>query len=158
MTTPQALLPAPGSINHAVLTLAQDWLGTPYRHQASTCGVGADCLGLVRGIWRSLYGDEPEIVPAYAPDWAERSGEERLLEAANRHFLPITGFDQALAGDVLIFRFRPHFAAKHVGIYALGADQKPGFIHAYEQSSVMFSALVPQWRRRVVGIYRFPQR
>ena len=28
------------------------WIGTPYRHQASLKGVGCDCLGLVRGVWR----------------------------------------------------------------------------------------------------------
>ncbi len=30
--------------------LARLWLGTPYVHQASTRGAGADCLGLIRGI------------------------------------------------------------------------------------------------------------
>lgn len=32
------------------------------------------------------------------------------------------------------------------------------FIHAYEQSSVTLSALVPGWRRKIAGIYRFPER
>ncbi|KAB2949447.1 MAG: hypothetical protein F9K19_23780, partial [Rhizobiaceae bacterium] len=43
-----------------VLEAAIGWIGTPYRHQASRKGVGCDCLGLVRGIWRELYGSEPE--------------------------------------------------------------------------------------------------
>ena len=47
------------------------WIGTPYRHQASLKGVGCDCLGLVRGVWRATIGDEPECAPPYAPDWAE---------------------------------------------------------------------------------------
>ncbi|MGG2476222.1 peptidase P60, partial [Rhizobium sp. BR5] len=29
-----------------MLALAQGWIGTPYRHQASLQGVGCDCLGL----------------------------------------------------------------------------------------------------------------
>ena len=36
----------------AVVAAARRWLGTPYRHQASVRGEGADCLGLVRGVWR----------------------------------------------------------------------------------------------------------
>ncbi|MGA8997361.1 MAG: peptidase P60, partial [Pseudolabrys sp.] len=32
------------------------WIGTPYRHQASLIGVGCDCLGLVRGVWRAVVG------------------------------------------------------------------------------------------------------
>jgi hypothetical protein len=33
------------------------WIGTPYRHQASLKGVGCDCLGLVRGVWRAVIGE-----------------------------------------------------------------------------------------------------
>ncbi len=73
------------SVNARVQAIAGTWIGTPYRHQGAMKGVGCDCLGLVRGIWRELYGQEPEAVPAYAPDWAERSGEERLMAAAERH-------------------------------------------------------------------------
>ena len=42
-----------------IVATARSWLGTPYHHQASLRGVGCDCLGLVRGVWRELYGDEP---------------------------------------------------------------------------------------------------
>ena len=37
-----------------VIAEARSWIGTPYRHQASLKGVGCDCLGLVRGVWRAL--------------------------------------------------------------------------------------------------------
>lgn len=141
------------SINTAVLTLAEGWIGTPYRHQASTKGVGCDCLGLVRGLWRELYGEEPEVTPAYAPDWAERSGQDRLLDAANRHFVAVPSFAEAIPGDLLLFRFRAHYAAKHVGL--LGGEGQ--FIHAYEQVGVVRSALVPAWRRRIAGVFRFPE-
>ncbi|MBB4954475.1 NlpC/P60 family putative phage cell wall peptidase [Agrobacterium vitis] len=138
---------------NTILALAEGWIGTPYRHQASTQGVGCDCLGLVRGIWRALYGAEPESLPAYAPDWAERSGQERLLEAARRHFIALESFAHAEPGDLLVFRFHPHFAAKHLGILAPDAH----FIHAYEQAAVIRSALVPAWRRRIAGCFRFPE-
>lgn len=137
-----------------VLALAESWIGTPYRHQSSLKGVGCDCLGLVRGIWRDLYGNEPELPPPYARDWAERSGEDRLLAAAQRHFAPVATMAKARPGDMLLFRWRPDCAAKHVGIVA-GADH---FIHAYEGAEVLRSALVPSWRRRIAGIFRFPER
>lgn len=60
----------------AILACAEAWLDTPYRHQSSVKHVGTDCLGLIRGIWRELYGAEPEAPPAYTPDWAEISGQE----------------------------------------------------------------------------------
>lgn len=141
------------AIGDRVVTIAEQWIGTPYRHQASTKGIGCDCLGLVRGIWREIYGTEPEAVAPYRADWAERGEGERLLEAAGRHCAPVPDLSVAEPGDLLIFRFRPHFAAKHAGILA-GRD---AFIHAYEQAAVIRSALVPSWRRRIAGIYRFPE-
>jgi NlpC/P60 family putative phage cell wall peptidase len=168
------------SVNTDVLAIAGSWIGTPYRHQGAVKGVGCDCLGLVRGIWRELYGAEPEVVPPYAADWAERAGEERLMAAAGRHFLAVASFEDSLPGDLVLFRFRPHLAAKHAGILARlpvengdfergdcggdwSDDHRRGpppdaFIHAYEQSAVTLSALVPGWRRRIAGIYRFPER
>ncbi len=142
------------SITDAALACAEGWIGTPYRHQASLRGVGCDCLGLVRGVWRELYGDEPEVPPPYAPDWAERSGEDRLTAAAERHFLSVADRGTAVPGDLLLFRFRPQFSAKHAGI--LGAGGR--FIHAYEQAGVVRSPLAPSWARRIAGIYRFPER
>ena len=136
-----------------VLTLAHGWIGTPYRHQASLKGVGCDCLGLVRGIWRELYGDEPELPPPYAPDWGEHGCEDRLMAAAQRHFGLAFALVEAKPGDLLLFRWRADAAAKHLGILA-GADH---FIHAYEQAAVVRSALVSGWRRRVAGVFRFPE-
>jgi NlpC/P60 family putative phage cell wall peptidase len=39
-----------------ILEEARSWIGTPYQHQASLKGVGCDCIGLVRGVWRAVYG------------------------------------------------------------------------------------------------------
>jgi len=135
-----------------IVALAESWIGTPYRHQAATRGVGCDCIGLIRGIWRELYDKEPEAVPAYAPDWAERSGEDRLIKAASRLFGPALPLSQAEPGDLLLFRWRPDCVAKHAGILVAPTH----FIHAYEQVAVTRSALVPSWRRRVASVHRFP--
>ncbi|HTO30826.1 MAG TPA: NlpC/P60 family protein [Pararhizobium sp.] len=137
-----------------VVMLAETWIGTPYRHQASLKGVGCDCLGLVRGVWREIYGQEPELPPAYQPDWAERGVEDRLFDAARRHFgepLPRT---EMRPGDLLLFRWRPDMPAKHAGI----ACDDARFIHAYEQAAVIRSPFVPSWRRRIAGIFRFPEK
>lgn len=138
-------------IGDRVVRLAETWIGTPYRHQGATLGVGCDCIGLIRGVWRALYGKEPEVVPPYASDWAERSGDDRLLAAGLRLFgAPVPPAKMA-AGDVLLFRWRPDCAAKHAGILC-GADH---FIHAYEQAAVTRSFLVPSWRRRIAVVHRF---
>jgi NlpC/P60 family putative phage cell wall peptidase len=135
-----------------IVVLAETWIGTPYRHQGALKHVGCDCIGLIRGIWRELYGNEPAPLPAYAPDWAERSGEDRLMQAAMKLCHPLEGIGEARPGDLLLFRWRADCAAKHAGILC-GPEH---FIHAYEQCAVTRSALVPAWRRRVAGVFRLP--
>src|SRR6476660_1662556 len=91
------------------------WIGTPYQHQASLKGVGCDCLGLVRGVWRAVVGKEPERAPPYAPDWEEASGYESLADAAARHLIAIASTDIA-PGDLILFRWRANLPAKHAAI------------------------------------------
>ena len=133
-----------------VLAIAQRWHGTPYCHAASRRQAGCDCLGLVRGIWRELYGDEPELPPAYAANWAE-AGRETLLCAARRHLGEIT-VETARPGDVLLFRWRRTAPAGHAAIL-FPAGQ---IMHAYEGRAVVCTALSPWWRKRIAAAFAFP--
>lgn len=141
---------------NAVVEIARNWLGTPYVHQASCRGAGADCLGLVRGVWRDLFDEEPEVPPAYSKDWSEPQHQELLWEAAKRHLEPKPG--RAFApGDVLLFRMRAGSVAKHVGIVGEG-QPNPTFIHSYSGHGVVESALSEAWRARLVAVFQFPAR
>ena len=140
-------------IGERVVRAARGWIGTPYRHQASTKGAGTDCLGLLRGVWRELYGAEPEDVPAYTPDWSEPQGEERLWRAALRHLEVQQG---RAAGDLLLFRMRAGGVAKHLGI-AGRIGPEPTFIHAYTGHGVVESPLSRPWQRRIVARFAFPE-
>ena len=135
----------------AIVAEARRWLGTPYQHQASVIGVGVDCLGLLRGVWRALIGPEPEKAPPYTPDWAEARGSDDLMKAA-RKWLREIPISEARAGDVLLFRMGLGAPAKHVAI-ASGGDR---IIHAYWVRSVCETRLVPWWQRRIAGAFSFP--
>ena len=135
-----------------IVPIARRWIGTPYHHQASLCGVGTDCIGLVRGIFRELYGGEAEAVPAYSRDWSETTGEETLIAAARRHLIQVA--DTAAPGDVLIFRYRGRAVAKHAAILATPATM----IHAIEGAPVSEVAYSPWWRRHLAAAFRFPER
>lgn len=138
-----------------VVAEARRWLGTAYVHQASRLGAGTDCLGLLRGIWRGLLGTEPEQVPAYTQDWSEPGGHEDMLAAARRWLIAKPLFDTD-CGDVLIFRMRQGFVAKHVGV-AAALGTHPTFIHAYTGHGVVETALSAPWARRVVARFEFPK-
>ena len=145
-------------IRAPALAEARAWLGTPYQHQASARGVGADCLGLVRGVWRALYGAEPEPMPAYRPDWAEACGRETLLQGARRWLTPVGVLD-AQPGDVLLFRMADGAMVKHAAILSAAptaADPYARILHAYWGRSVVESWLVPWWASRRVAAFAFP--
>lgn len=132
---------------------ARAWCGTPYVHQASRKGAGTDCLGLVRGVWRAIYGRENEVPPPYTADWGEWDGAELLLDAAYRHLLPV---DHDCAGCVLVFRMHQNGPAKHLGILCqTGTDAS--FVHAYDRHGVVESPLSEPWRRRIAARFAFPQ-
>lgn len=135
-----------------IIAEARSWIGTPYHHQASVKGVGCDCLGLVRGVWRAIYGVEPEEPPPYTRDWAEAHGRETLAEAAGRHMIPLA-IDRIRPGDVLLFAMRDHSPAKHCAI--LTAPDR--MVHSVEAHAV---AEVSLWsghdRRRLRFAFSFP--
>lgn len=140
-------------MRRAVVAEARRWIGTPFRHQASLRGVGCDCLGLVRGIWRVCIGPEPEETPPYAADWASCGAQERLAEAGFRHFRWIASH-AAAPGDVLLFRWRRGSLASHLGVLS-AADR---LIHAHDGACVAEVQLPEAWRRRIAFAFAFPTR
>ena len=134
-----------------VIAAARGWLGTPYHDQASVKGVGCDCLGLVRGVWRELFGAEPLPLPPYSRDWGETGAREPLAEAARTVMseVPVTELHARRADPV---PDAPGAVAKHCGIVT-APDR---FIHAYERTGVIEEPLTAAWRRRVAFAFLFP--
>lgn len=137
-----------------IVAQARAWIGTPYLHQASVRLAGADCLGLIRGVWREVISAEPENIPAYSQDWSEPSGREDLLAAAQRWLIQKDSADEA-PGDVLLFRMRSGAVAKHLGIAANTAAEA-SFIHAYSGHGVVETPLSDPWRRKIAARFEFP--
>ena len=138
-----------------IVDTARAWLATPYVHQQSVRGAGCDCLGLLRGVWRELYGQEPEAVPAYSRDWSEPQGDEQLWRAARRHMTP-KALDDEGQGDVLLFRMKTGAVAKHLGLQGF-TGPAASFIHAYSGHGVVESRLTLPWRRRIVARFELPK-
>ena len=136
-----------------IVKASRRWIGTPYHDQASVRGVGCDCLGLLRGVWRDVVGPEPLLVPPYSRDWGEAGPVEVLAEATRAAMLeiPIT---QTRTGDVILFRMRTGAIAKHVGILS----SRSQFIHAYERTGVIEEHLTNAWQRKIAYAFRFPLR
>ena len=135
-----------------IVEIARGWIGTPYHHQASCKGIGTDCLGLVRGVYRDVTGRDADVTANYTRDWADASGDETMLAGARAQLGEIA-IREIAPGDVIVFRLRRGFVAKHAAIVAT-ADT---MIHAMEGCAVSEVALSPWWRRHIAGAFRFPQ-
>ncbi|WP_439522849.1 peptidase [Marivita sp.] len=137
-----------------VVNVARGWIGTPYVHQASLRGAGADCLGLLRGVWREVFDCEPGSVPAYTRDWSEPQGDEILWRALSER-MKAKDVDDEAPGDVVLFRMRDRAVAKHLGLQAkIGV--LASFVHAYCGHGVLETSLSAPWQRRIVARFAFP--
>jgi len=129
-----------------VIAAARSWLGTPYHDQASLKGVGCDCLGLARGVWREVVGRGPFPIPALGRDWGE-AGPGGVLGDGARGMMPEVAPADAPPGALILFRMMPRAIAKHVGILT----SPDTFVHAYERLGVIEEPMTPVWRRRKIG-------
>lgn len=134
-----------------IVAAAQGWVGTPYQHQASLKQVGCDCLGLLRGVWREVKGDEPELPPPYAPRWNDAAKSDLLLEMAERNFCRKAKGEPIEMADILLFKYRDHLPTRHVAI-AISDDR---FIHAYAGRGVVVNGFSAWWQRHLAAHYRW---
>ncbi|WDR06393.1 NlpC/P60 family protein [Devosia rhodophyticola] len=133
-----------------VVAATRQWLGTPYRHQGATLGAGCDCLGLLRGVWRSLYGGEPMAMPPYRADIRDHEHADTLSAAARA--LLVENIGPLAAGQVVLFKLNAAPHPKHCGIL-LNATR---FIHAQERLGVIEANLTAGWAKRVAARFDFP--
>lgn len=132
------------------MRITRGWVGTPYHHQAALKHVGADCLGLLRGVFVELYGYDPEPPPRYSPSWGEVSNDELLLNAA-RKYLDLPQYNGWKPGDVLVFRVKNAASAKHCAIVC----DPENMIHAVSRQTVM-QTTIGAWASRVASVFTFP--
>ena len=108
---------------------------------------GAAYRCLACRLWRA-FRSSPDLTRPTGPRraaatafWKRRAGTAAKSRSGKRG-----------AGDLLLFRWRAHLPAKHAAIL-ISPDS---FVHAYEGSAVVVSPLVPQWRKRIAGVFTIP--
>ena len=132
--------------------LARTWIGTPYHHQASVKGVGVDCVGLIRGIYSEMYGQEAPYLINYSADWGDTNGNEDMLKAARTYLEPVPR-KQLAAGHVVLLRWQDHRVAKHSMIMTSPITA----IHAYEKDAVAEINLHRWWLDKIVFVFTWPR-
>lgn len=141
----------------SIVNSARSWVGTAYAHQASLKGVGCDCLGLVRGIWRECYGAEPIAFRTYTTDWNVKATSFDLAVETCK-IMDEKPIETARGGDLALFSIKRNTRPTHLGVLAGWNGAAPSFIHAYSLHGVVESSLTYSWRRRIAHVFSFPAR
>lgn len=137
-----------------IVLTARSWLKTPYKHQQAVKSAGCDCLGLIRGVFKDLYGYEPtKDIPPYTPNWAEATKSETLAEAGKRYLVEIPPKEAAI-GDVILITMVRNGPAKHAAIIA----SQNTMIHAYSGAGVIETSFYPNNKtNRIRFAFQFPR-
>jgi NlpC/P60 family putative phage cell wall peptidase len=128
----------------AMIVAARRCLGTPFHHQGRQPGIGLDCIGL---IVIALQAAGMTVQDRF--DYAPRPDGASLIDGLLAHgAIPVTTH---FPGDILLFRYDQQ--PQHVAL-ALPDDH---MIHAFAPAGrVVESVIGDYWRRRLLGVYRFP--
>jgi NlpC/P60 family putative phage cell wall peptidase len=133
-----------------ILAEARSWIGTPWLHQASCKGVGADCIGFGAGVAAACGSAEAKRFLA-TPEWRRygRHPEADFLFRVCDELMDRIEISAATVGDVLVFNCGKH--PMHFGI--VGDDGR--MLHAYLKARrVCEHQLDAGWRARIERAYR----
>lgn len=134
------------TINPAlVLAHARAWIGTPFVERGALRGAGADCIGLIRGLWWELAGQDV-AAPPWRADWAA-AAPEQILDGLTRHVVPVP-LAEARPGHIITYRIG-HKRAAHVAILT-----EDGAVHAWEVGGVKETA--PLFGREITSAWALP--
>lgn len=129
---------------------AREWIGTPYVHQGSVKGVGADCVGFLRGVALEAGLITPEIAAEIPRDYSKQPSGGQLRRIMGDLLVPVP-FDQRAPGDLILMRFA--LDPQHI---ALLTQVNPDYVIHCAEKGVVAHRLDSVWRARIVRIYRFP--
>ncbi|WP_439816232.1 hypothetical protein [Zavarzinia sp. CC-PAN008] len=143
-----------------IIAAARTWLGTPWRHQARTKGVGVDCANLVIGVGLevgTLSPDRMEPLLARYGAYPRQPVPGRMI-AALRSFL----VEVERPAGTLLPADLPWMdwggLPCHLGIATILADGRPGLLHAFAPARrVVEHGLSADIHARVRAVFRLPQ-
>lgn len=118
----------------SIVKEALTWVGTPYRDNAMTKGVGVDCAHLLMGvaIESGLLDRATCQVVTYPEEWHLHRSEELLVNGMKAYAYEI-GYKDLQVGDFLLYQYGR--CISHAAIYMGGGR----VIHAYVGLGVVIS-------------------
>lgn len=128
----------------AIIAAARECIETPFRHQGRILGRALDCVGVACHVLARL--QLPYLDQAGYPRLPFRGQLEQAI-TGQPHLVEVDGAPQP--GDVLLMRFGRE--PQHIAILT----DTGTIVHSWEQAGKCCEHdLTPEWRRRIVRVYR----
>lgn len=103
-STPERKRIVSGATREHVVAIAQSWLDTPFHDGCSLKGAGADCAGLLRGVFiEAGLIEDFEPLP-YSPQFFLHSNKPIFLSIVERYAHRVRK-EELEAGDVIMYDF-----------------------------------------------------
>lgn len=133
-----------------IVTIASDWINTPYVHGARLKGVGVDCAQLIAAITEELFGERINT-PVYSQEWHLHNREEMMCNLLEQFGLTRIAVEERKIGNILTFKYGR--VNSHLGIL-VGDDE---VIHArLDVGKVVKNHLSGELLQRLGRCYEFP--
>ena len=103
----------------AIVDEAKEWVGTPYKHQFMTKGIGTSCILFIIGVYSSVGLIPKEIPPFFNEDWAFNSPDKRMpdwFENWVGEYLQEICAEELDLGDIITYNFGKKIALSHTSI------------------------------------------
>lgn len=147
-----------------IVAEARTWIGTPWHHQAHKKGVGADCLGFIKGtmvnqgVLRPMEEWERLGVPEKYIRYAHKADGVTMMEAFTAYWTPVP-LSQIQIADVLLLKIDG--VPQHAGIVADYRHGGLSIIHSLNDKSrgtgsVVEHRLIPQVLVKAVAAFSPP--
>lgn len=129
---------------------ARTWLGTPYHHQGSAKGIGADCVGFLKGVALEVGLLTPELAAELPTDYSRQPSGGQLRRLMGGLLVPVP-FECRAPGDIVLIRFA--LDPQHLGMLT---DIRPDYLIHCSREGVVEHRIDSAWRSRIMRVYRFP--
>lgn len=145
-----------------VVRIADDWVGTPYRHLQMVKGRGADCalflaaVLLEAGVFNNVSYDY------YSKDWFMHTKHELIIEGLLRHLeqnvsngylgkvVHYPKFEDLVRGDIVGFSTVTSGATNHASMY-LGNSKMIHSVYGRDVRKTQFGSF---WKRKITVLFR----
>lgn len=141
-----------------IVEKAREYVGTPFHHLGRAKGVGIDCGGLFICVSHDLGVKNKSGAPITREDYKEYSRQPvgNLVNEYCQVLMHQKSIKDLKPGDVVSLKVPTEPC--HVAIIS-EIDGYLAMIHAYDagEHKCIEHVLSPQWRRRIVGVFSFPE-